>query len=54
MRTKYRNFPEYHTSLDDLSLISPEVLEGSFMAIKKCLMALELNFIYKTTNFCEP
>ena len=54
MRTKYGNFPEYHTSLDDLSLISPEGLEGSFMAIKKCLMALELNFIYKTTNFCEP
>jgi len=54
MRTKYGNFPEYHTSLDDLSLISPEGLEGGFMAIKKCLIGLEINYIYKATIFCEP
>ena len=54
MRTKYGIYPEYHTSLDDLSLISPEGLEGSLEVIKKCLIGLEINYIYKATIFCEP
>ncbi len=54
MRTKYGKYPEYHTSLDDLSLISPEGLEGAFDVIKKCLQALEMNYIYKALIPCEP
>ena len=54
MRTKYGEYPEYHTSLDDLSLISPEGLGGAFDVIKRCLRALEINYIYKAKIPCEP
>ena len=54
MRTKYSEYPEYHTSLDDLSFISPEGLGGAYEILKKCLMALERNDRYQTTVLCEP
>ncbi len=54
MRSIYATYPEYHTSLDDLSLISPSGLEGGYEAIKKCLTALENNFFYRVSFPCEP
>ena len=54
MRTKPGYFPEYHTSLDDLSVISPTGLEGAFEVIQSCLQALEVNYVYKATVPCEP
>ena len=54
IRTKYGEYPEYHTSLDDLTLISPEGLEGGFNNIKLCIKILENNCVYKYKNLCEP
>ena len=54
MRTKYREFPEYHTSLDNLELVTPAGLEGSFVLHKECIELLERNRIYKTRCLGEP
>lgn len=54
MRTKYACYPEYHTSLDDLSLISPAGLDGAYQAMKKCLVALENNRVWRAVVPCEP
>ena len=54
MRSKYGTYPEYHTSLDNLELISPEGLVGAFSIISKCLEVLEINHTYIVTIPCEP
>lgn len=53
-RSLYNQYPEYHTSADNLSLISPAGLQGSFEVIAKCITALEENDCYKMTCLCEP
>jgi aminopeptidase-like protein len=53
-RSKYGEYPEYHTSADNLSLISPEGLGGSFYVLTKCIEAIEANVVYKIRNLCEP
>lgn len=53
-RSKYGEYPEYHTSLDNLDLISPEGLEGAYSVLKECVFLLEHNFKYKTKILCEP
>ena len=53
-RSKYHEYPEYHTSADDLSLISPEGLQGSYDAMVKVINALEYNLHYRMTCPCEP
>lgn len=54
MRTKYGEYPEYHTSLDNLDYISPEGLNGGYSLLKRCLEAIELNVIYKSKCIGEP
>jgi aminopeptidase-like protein len=54
MRTKYREFPEYHTSLDDLKFVTPDGLEGSFELHRDCIELLERNKVYKIRCLGEP
>jgi aminopeptidase-like protein len=55
MRTKYGEYPEYHTSLDDLhNVVTATGLEGGFNLVKKVLECIEMNLLPKTQFFCEP
>jgi len=54
MRTKYYEYPEYHTSGDNLDIIEPNELLRSFEMYKKCVNAIEMNRIYKTIVKGEP
>lgn len=53
-RSKYGEYPEYHTSKDDMSLISPEGLEGAYEVYRQCIEALEWNAYYQVQCLCEP
>lgn len=54
MRSKYRVYKEYHTSLDNLDFVSADALTGSIELMKKCILAFEYNKIYRSTVMCEP
>ena len=42
-RTKFDEYKEYHTSLDNLDLISEEGFRGSFKIMSKVLESIEIN-----------
>ncbi len=54
MRSKYGEYDEYHTSLDDLSFISPNGLAGGANVVKKIIEILEINKVYQSNTICEP
>jgi aminopeptidase-like protein len=54
MRTRYNSYPEYHTSLDDLTVVTPAGLEGAFDAYTKTIDLIENNHTYRAVMPCEP
>lgn len=53
-RSKYGEYPEYHTSKDDMGLISPAGLMGAYNVMVECIEALEHNRHYKIQCYGEP
>lgn len=54
MRSHHLDFPEYHTSLDNLGVISPTALLESFDLLKECIETIDKNPRYKSVYLCEP
>lgn len=55
MRSRYGDYPEYHTSKDDLeNVVTPAGLHGGFNAIKECIETLEREPVLITTTYGEP
>lgn len=54
MRSKYGEFPEYHTSLDDLAFVTPTGLEGGLDIMKDALTLMEENSSWTVTTLGEP
>lgn len=54
MRTKYACYPEYHTSRDNLQLVTPTGLAGGYEVARKAIECLEQNFIPQRLTLCEP
>jgi aminopeptidase-like protein len=55
MRTPNGEYPQYHTSADDLTLVSGAALAGSLQRLLGVVDALEANVCYRNLNpKCEP
>ena len=55
MRTKYGEYPEYHTSLDNLkNVVTPSGLEGGYEIYKKIIKTLENNIFIESNIKGEP
>lgn len=53
-RSKYGEYPEYHTSADDFNVVSAEGLQGSVEILACLIDALELGIYPKSTVLGEP
>lgn len=55
MRTPYTEYPEYHTSADNLDIIKPEYLADTYSKYLRIVYILENNGTYLNLNpKCEP
>ena len=53
-RSKYSEYPEYHTSKDNMDLISPYGLQGAYEVYCDIIETLENNEYCQTQCLCEP
>lgn len=53
-RTKYHEYPEYHTSADDMNLITPAGLQGSYETLVRWIYCMENNRKYTVNVLGEP
>ena len=54
-RTKFREYPEYHTSLDNFDVVTEKGLNDSLLLYLKCIDIFEKNRFYPQVKvFCEP
>jgi len=53
-RSKFNEYPEYHTSADNMDMINEQGFQGSYDVMSKVIMALEYNEKYKTMVLGEP
>lgn len=55
MRTPHGEFPQYHTSADNLDFVQPQFLQDSSELLVKIINMIEMNAKYENLNpFCEP
>jgi aminopeptidase-like protein len=55
MRTRYGDYTEYHTSLDDLvNVVTPSGLQGGFDMVRECIEVLEHEPVLWATQIGEP
>jgi aminopeptidase-like protein len=54
-RTPYGEYPQYHTSADNLNFVDPKALGDSYIAVANILEMLEENSTYSNLSpHCEP
>lgn len=53
-RSKYGEYPQYHTSADNMDFVSPKGFQGSFEVMAMITELLEYNKHYQIQVLCEP
>lgn len=55
MRSPHGEYPEYHTSADNLEFVAPEALQASLSILLKTIYVIENDAVVVSTNpYCEP
>jgi len=53
-RSKYGEYPEYHTSADNFDVVSAEGLQGGLDYLWRCIVKMETSIIPDVNCHCEP